>query len=248
MKRKFVQIENKNAIVELLEEGKTFEKILLANNAYKDDKTKHIVNLAGKRRIPVERVSRKSINRRSNTSSTESCIALMEVDNQYSLEGMMMHIRESGYLPNILIFSDVRYPQNIGAIFRTAYAAGVNGIITPVMKENILSDEIIRISMGTCLRIPICEVNLFAAIKRLKKEGAEILGLDMNGSSIYDTDLTGAKAFIVGSEDLGVTPKAIERCDKLISIPMREGLGSLNVGVSAGVVLYEKVRQEFARS
>lgn len=242
-KRKFVQIENKHAILELFAEGKTFEKIFIAANAFKDPNSKEIVRQAGLKQVPIERVARRAINRRSKVSSNESIIALMEVENQYSLEGMIEHIYESDEEPFILILGDIRYPQNVGAIFRTAFAAGVNGIITPVEKSNFLTDEIVRISMGTALRIPIVEVGLFAAIKRLKKEAIEIIGVDMEGESLYKADLTGPKALVLGSEDIGVSSKLLERVDKRISIPMKGGLGSLNVGVSAAVILYEKVRQ-----
>ena len=82
------------------------------------------------------------------------------------------------------------------------------------------------------------------AMKQLQKNGIEILALHMDGDSLYETDLTGAKAFMLGSEDTGVSSKYLERCDKVASIPMREGLGSLNVSASAAIVMYEKLRQD----
>jgi 23S rRNA (guanosine2251-2'-O)-methyltransferase len=243
-RRKFVQIENKNALIELLEEKKPIQRILLANNAYKDDKTKTIVSLAQELGIPLEKVARKNISRRSKTSSAESVIGLMEVENMMSLPEMMDDIYDKGEEPFILLFSDIKYPQNIAAIFRTAFAAGVNGIITPVQKGNILSDEVIRISMGACLRIPIVEMSMFAAIKDLQKEGIEVSAVHMEGEPIYDKVMVGPKALILGSEDVGVSSKLLERADSHISIPMQPGLGSLNVSVSAALVMYEKFRQE----
>ncbi|MCA9376568.1 RNA methyltransferase [Candidatus Nomurabacteria bacterium] len=241
---KFVQVENKNALLELLEEGKTFEKIFIANNAFKDPKTRRIVELAGQKGILVEKVARRSISRRSKTSSKESVIGLMRVDNQFDLTEVLDEIFDLGLTPFVLIFNDIRYPYNIGAIFRTAYAAGVNCIITPIQKGNLLSDEVIRISMGTCLRIPIVEMSLFTAIKVLQKNAVEIVGVNMEGQSMYTTDLTGPKAFLMGSEDIGISSKMIDRADKLISIPMKGGLGSLNVSVASSLVMYEKARQD----
>lgn len=243
-RRKYAQIENKNAILEILEEGKDFETIYLANNAYKDPKTKKIMQLANSRGIPVEKIARRSITRRSKTSSAESVIALMEIDNQVSINEMLEGIYDKGEDPFILMFSDVRYGHNIGAIFRTAFAAGVNGVITPIEKANLLSDETIRISMGTCLRIPIAEMSLFAALKELQRNAIEIISLDMEGESLFESKLTGPKAIVLGAEDMGVSPKILERSDRRISVPMQPGLGALNVGVSAAVVMYEKFRQD----
>lgn len=243
-RRKYVQIENKNALLELLEEGKNIEKIFLANNAFKDEKTKRIVELAQAAHIPIDKVARRSLSRRSRTSSTESIIGMMELDNMVDIDEMLSQIYEKGESPFILIFSDIKYPQNIGAIFRSAFAAGVNGIITPVQKGNLLSDEVIRISMGTCLRIPIAEMSIFAALKRLQSEGVTVNSMHMEGEPIYDQVMVGAQAIILGAEDVGVSPKVLERSDRLITIPMSPGLGSLNVGVSAALAVYEKFRQE----
>lgn len=243
-RRKYVQIENKNALVELLEEGRPIERIYLANNAFKDDKTKKIVSLARAAGIPIDKVARKSLSRRSRTSSSESIIGMMPLDNMVDIEEMLEQIYEAGKEPFILILSDIKYPQNIAAIFRTAFAAGVNGVITPVQKGNLLSDEVIRISMGTCLRIPIAEMNLHSALKRLQQDGVTINALHMDGKAIYDEVMVGPQAIILGSEDLGIAPKLLERSDRLLNIPMSPGLGSLNVGVSAALAVYEKFRQE----
>lgn len=244
-KKKYIQIENKNAILELLRDGKQFERIMVAGNAFKDPKTREIINLTGQMGKPVDKVARRSLTRKSKTSSHESVIGLMEVENQYSLDGFVEMLKESKQDPFVLIFGDIKYPHNVGAILRTAFAAGVNGIVTPVEEGNFLTDEIVRISMGTALRIPIVETSLFSAIKELKKLAINVVALDMEQKLVFDADLTGPVAFLLGSEDTGVSSKLMERVDEAVSIPMRPGLGSLNVSVSASVVMYEKVRQEF---
>lgn len=245
---KYAQIENKNALIELLEEGKPLEKIYLATNAYKDPKTARVLELARKNDVKIEKIARRSISRRSKTSSHESVIGLMEIDNQYSLQQLLSEAFTSNKQPFYLIFGDIKYAQNVGAIFRTAFAAGVTGIITPIQKGNLLSDEVIRISMGTCLRIPIVEVGLFTAIKEIKKLGISILALDMDGESIYKSDLTGPAAIILGSEYTGISSKIRERIDGVVSVPMNDGIGSLNVGVASAITMYEKFRQELVAS
>ncbi|MBI2356895.1 RNA methyltransferase [Candidatus Dojkabacteria bacterium] len=241
---KFIQIESKNAILELLQEGKSFEKIYAALNAYKDVKTQEIIQIAGKRRIKVEKVSRKFMERLSKTASIESIIGLMEADNMWRLDELLEKIHKEGVYPFFLLLDHLKYDLNIGAILRTAYASGVNGIITPIKSENFLTNESLRVSMGAAARIPIVEMNLFSAMGVMNKEGIKIFGVSMEGKEYYNTDLRGPVAFVLGAEDVGISSRVAERVDENISIPMREGLGSLNVGAATAVVCYEKLKQE----
>lgn len=243
-RRKFVQIESKNALVELLKEDKDFDRIYLANNAYKDEKTKEIVELAAKKNVPIERISRRALSRRVKSSNFESVVGLMFSDNQWDLKELIDHIYENDQQPFFLILDHVKYEQNIGAILRTAFAAGVNGIITPVKKANWLNNEIARISMGASERIPLVEMNLFAAIKQLKKNAIKTYGITMDGQAYYSTDLKGPIALVVGAEDVGISTGVLDRVEGAITIPMREGIGSLNVSASTAILVYEKLRQE----
>jgi len=241
---KFVQIESKNALLELLREGKAFFKIYLASNAFKDQKTNEIISIAGRRKIPIVKVSRKVMNRLSKTASTESVVGLMDSDNMWDLKTLMDKLFHEKINPFFLLLDHVKYDLNLGAILRSAYGAGVNGVITPIKASNFLTNETIRVSMGASARIPIVEMNLFSAIRVLKKEGVRIFGVSMEGKTYYQSNLCGSSAFVIGAEDSGISTRVAERVDEFISIPMREGLGSLNVGVSAALVVYEKLRQE----
>lgn len=243
-KQSFIQIESKNALLELLREGRDFERIYLASSAYRDDKTKEIVQLASEKHIPIIRVPKRTLMRRLRTSNYESVVGMMFSQNQWELNTLLKSIHAENKMPFFIILDDIKYTQNIAAIMRTAYATGVNGIITRPSDVNLINDETIRISMGAAERIPLVEMNLFSAIKELKKEGLKIFGVHMEGESYFDVDLTGPCAFIMGSEDTGISAGMLERVDKKVSIPMREGIGSLNVSVSAGVLIYEKLRQE----
>ena len=243
-KDRFIQIESKNALVELLREGRNFERIYIASSAYRDDKTKEIVKLAGEKKIPILRVPRKALQRRLRSSSSESVVGMMFSQNQWDLNELLESIYNEKKIPFFLIFDDIKYTQNIAAIMRTAFATGVNGIITHPSNVNLVTDETIRISMGAAERIPLVEMNLFMAVKKLKEEGVKIYGLHMEGETYFKADLTGPIAFVLGAEDSGISSGMLERVDKMLSIPMREGIGSLNVSASAAVIMYEKLRQE----
>lgn len=243
-REKFVQIESKNAVLELLKEGKKLDRIYIALNAYKDPKTREIVELAGKQKIEVIDVNRRSLNRIARGGSLESVVGMMRAENQWGLSELLEKQYKDGIQPFFLLLDHLKYEQNIGAILRTAYAAGVNGVVTPVKRENFLTSEAIRVSMGAALRVPIVEMSIYAAIKILKTDGVKIVSVSMGERQYYETDLRGPIAFILGAEDTGISTRALEKSDFKITIPMREGIGSLNVAASAAVICYEKLRQE----
>lgn len=243
-KSKFIQIESKNALLELLKEGRDFEKIYAVGNAFKDPKSAEIYQLASKKKIPIIKVSRRAINRRLRSSSSESIIGMMYSQNDWNLDELLETIYEEEKQPFFLILDNVKYAQNVTAIMRTAYAVGVNGIIVNTQDKSLISDETIRISMGAAERVPLVEMNLFNALKTLKKNGIPIYAVDMDGEIYYEKDLRGPIAFVMGAEDVGISTGVLERVDGKISIPMREGIGSLNVSCSAAILVYEKLRQE----
>ena len=244
IKTNTIQIESKNAILELLREGKEFERIYAATGAFKDDKSKEILQLATKQRIPIIKVPRRALQRRTRTSNSESIIGILISDNEWDLNSLLEKIYESDKMPFFLILDDIKYTQNIAAMMRTAFAVGVNGIIIPPSDKAFITDETIRISMGAAERIPLVEMGLFEALKTLKQNDIKVFGIHMDGTEYFKTKLTGPCAFILGAEDVGISTGMLERVDQKISIPMREGIGSLNVSVSAAVIMYEKLRQE----
>ena len=239
-----IQIENKNALLELLLDDREFERIFIASNAFKDLKTQEIVKLASERQIPITRVPRRTINRKTKTSNSESVIGIMVSKNSWGLKELLDKIYEEKKIPYFLILDEIKYTQNIAAIMRTAYAAGVNGIIVPPSKKSLVTDETIRISMGAAERIPLVEMNLFEAVKLIKEEDIKIFGIHMDGKPYFRENLRGPISFLLGAEDVGISTGMLERVDEKISIPMKEGIGSLNVSASAAILMYEKLRQE----
>ncbi|MFA5633717.1 MAG: RNA methyltransferase [Candidatus Dojkabacteria bacterium] len=245
-KPKFIQIESKNALLELLKEGRDFEKIFLASNAFKDPKSKEIIHLASSKKIPILKISRRELNRRLRTSSSESIIGYMYSDNMWDLNELLKKIYDEGKQPFFLVLDNLKYSQNIAAIMRTAFGAGVNGVIVNPQKKNLLSNETLRISMGAAERVPLVEMNLFMALKILKENDVKTYAVHMKGEHYYKKDLKGPIAFVLGAEDEGISSGVLERVSSSVSIPMREGVGSLNVSASAAVLVYEKLRQEIS--
>lgn len=242
-----IQIESKNALLELLQDDKEFERIYIASNAFKDSKTQEIVKLAGKKRIPIVKVPRRTINRKSRTGA-ESVVGLMISENSWDLDELFDKIYEKNKIPFFLLLDNIKYTHNVAAIMRTAFAVGVNGVIIPPSHKPLITDETIRISMGAVERIPLVEMNLYQAIKKIQQEDIKIVGVHMEGEPYFKKDLTGPVVLVLGAEDVGISTGMMERVDEKVSIPMTEGIGSLNVSVSAGVLMYEKLRQEVTYS
>ena len=240
----FIQVESKNALLELLRDGRDFEKIYIVSSAFKDKKSLEILQLASKKKIPIVKISRRAINRRLRSSASESVVGLMYSQNDWKLDELLKTIDEEGKQPFFLILDNFKYSQNIAAIMRTAFGAGVNGIIVNPQEKSLISDETIRISMGAAERVPLVEMNLFSALKVLKKNGICVYAVDMDGKNYFEEDLRGPVALVLGAEDVGISPKVLERVDGRIRIPMRKGIGSLNVSSSAAILVYEKLRQE----
>ena len=239
-----IQVDSKNAILELLKAGKSFEKIYIATNAFKDPKTLMILEEARKRDVPIIKVPRRSIDRKSRGRGTKSVLGLLISENSWALDDLLNHLFSQKKNPFFLILDDIKYAQNIGAIFRVAYASGVNGIILPVKNTSYIDSEVTRVSMGASERVPIVEMGIFEAMKDLQKNDVKILALQNEGEIYYDANLVGPLAIVIGSEDEPISSKILERVDGTVSLPMREGIGSLNISVSTGILCYEKLRQE----
>ena len=148
----------------------------------------------------------------------------------------------------LLALDSIQDPHNLGAIIRSAVAAGVNGIILPKDRSASITGTVIKISAGSVFHIDICRVtNLVSSFKVLKENGMWIFGATKDASQpVYDTDLTVSACLVIGSEGKGLRPLVAEQCDQNISIPMQSSLDSLNASVAAGIILFEIVRQRRA--
>jgi 23S rRNA (guanosine2251-2'-O)-methyltransferase len=199
---------------------------------------------AGEKNVPIERVTRKRINRIARTKNAESVIGLKPAPEQISLYDILLQQRGRNDPLFILILNNIHYSQNIGALMRTAYGSGVDAVVISKRKSTYLTEDVTRISMGASERVPVIPMNVFDAIKKLKDAGVRIVGVHMSGTPYYQVPLEGDIALVVGSEDKGVSTRILDRCDSLAQVPMEEGLESLNVSVAGAILMFEKRRQD----
>ncbi len=217
-------------------------------------KLEQIIELAQKNAVPVSRVPAKTKpghgkpDEQSEHERSQGVRARILLPT-LSLDTLLGNLQEVAEPPLLLALDSIQDPHNLGAIIRSAVAAGVNGIILPKDRSASITGTVIKISAGSVFHIDICRVtNLVSSFKVLKKNGIWIFGATKDGSQpIYDSDLSVPACLVIGSEGKGLRPLVAEQCDFNISIPMQSSLDSLNASVAAGIILFETVRQRMAR-
>lgn len=168
---------------------------------------------------------------------------------QLALDDLLHRGDESDSPSWFLLMDRIVDPQNVGAMARTAYCAGVRGLVLPKDHSAPISAAASKASAGALEHMPVARVtNLVDAIKRMKRGGMWVVGADRNdGRSVFGTDLTGALALVIGGEEKGLRPLVRKHCDFTVSIPQVGPVGSLNASAAAAVIIYESYRQRMAR-
>ncbi len=210
---------------------------------------REVVLLADQQEIAVDAVPRKELDRVSHTGKHQGVIAVVADPRYADVEDMVHLADQRGEPPLIVLLDGIQDPHNFGAIARTANAAGAHGVIIPERRSASVSPGAIRASAGALEHVLVArEPNLGRTARYLKQLGMTLVGLDAEGSADHtSTDLTVPTAIVVGSEGEGLSPRVRSECDSLISIPMFGEIASLNASVSAGIVLYEAVRQRSSK-
>jgi 23S rRNA (guanosine2251-2'-O)-methyltransferase len=234
------QVEGRNPVMETLKRGGV-RKLLVLEGSTGDPKIKEIVELAKRRKAPIDFVEKFELDKLSETKHHQGVIALVEAPGYVALNRV---VEKMGRTPCIVVLDGVEDPQNLGSILRTADAAGVDAVLIPKKESVGLTPTVLRVSMGGGAHVPVARENIYPAVKLLKDEDFKVVAVDMSGDhDIWQEDLSGAVALVFGGEGEGISPTLLEKCDSVVKIPMMGHVPSLNVGVSAAVVLYERLRQ-----
>ena len=237
-------IEGRNAVIEALRAGTAIDKIYIAKGET-DATLGHIASSARNKGVVVVEADRRKLDGMSRTKSHQGVIAVAAVREYAEVDDILAAAREKGEAPLIVVCDELSDPHNLGAVIRTAEAAGAHGVIIPKRRSAGLTAIVAKTSAGAVSYLPVARVpNLTALLKDLKKEGLWVFGTAADGNTtLYDADLKGPAAIVIGSEGDGMTRLAAENCDFLVSIPMKGDLNSLNASASAAILLYEAVRQ-----
>ena len=181
----------------------------------------------------------------SRTHSHQGVIALGAVREYVTVETILEAAAAKGEKPLVVVCDEISDPHNLGAILRTAECAGAHGVIIPKRRSAGLTAIVAKTSAGAVSYVPVARVaNVAATLNDLKKQGLWVFGTAADGTtSLYDADLKGGAAIVIGSEGDGMTRLVAETCDFLVSIPMKGRISSLNASAAAAILLYEAVRQ-----
>lgn len=237
-------IEGRNAVIEALRTETAIDKIYIARG--ETDKTLgHIASKARDMGIVVVEADRRKLDNMSRTHAHQGVIALAAVREYVSVQSILNAAAEKGEAPLLVVCDEISDPHNLGAILRTAECAGVHGVIIPKRRSAGLTAVVAKTSAGAVSYMPVARVpNIAALLKDLKKQGVWVFGTAAEGTTaLYDADLKGPAAIVIGSEGDGMSRLVAENCDFLVSIPMKGRISSLNASAAAAILLYEAVRQ-----
>ncbi len=239
-----------HAVKEALEAQRPIERIAIAKGR-QDTRVEEIVQLARKQGIPVRFEDRGQLDRLANSKDHQGVVALAAARAAVTLQDILTQASASHGQTGLLVLLDgVEDPHNLGAIIRTALAAGAHGVVIPERRAAGLTDTVARASAGALAHLPIAKVtNLVRAMEELKEAGYWLVGLDEDGDKDYtEADYTSPIGIVLGGEGKGLHELTRKRCDFVVSLPTTGPVKSLNVSVAAGVVLFEARRQRNTRT
>ena len=238
-----MQIEGKNQVRELLASDKTIEKISVLDGT-RDDEVRALAKLAKQRQAKIEYLDKRAMDRLSVTSHHQGIIATVTEFKYTDLDVVIANAKKNNEDLLFIILDGVADPHNLGSVMRVEECAGATAVIIPKNRAVSVNETVVRVSAGASEHVSVIKVtNLNQTIEELKTQGVFVYAADMDGDDMYNTNLTGDIGIVIGSEGFGVSSLTRKVCDGIVSIPMFGKVNSLNASVSAGIVVYEAVRQ-----
>ncbi|MGN0436228.1 MAG: 23S rRNA (guanosine(2251)-2'-O)-methyltransferase RlmB [Wujia sp.] len=236
-------IEGRNAVLEAFRSGKTIDKLYI-QDGLRDGTISSILRDAKKRDVIVNFISKDRLDEMSRDRKHQGVMAITAAYEYATIDDIFAKASEKGEPPFIFILDEIEDPHNLGAIIRTANLCGAHGVIIPKRRAAGLTSTVVKASAGAINYTPVAKVtNIAKTIEELKERGMWFACADMDGEVMYNCNLTGSMGLVIGNEGNGVSRLVKEKCDYIVSIPMKGDIDSLNASVAAGVLAYEVVRQ-----
>jgi len=236
-------IAGRNAVTEALKSGRPADTLFVASGE-PGGPLGAIISLAKAQGVVVKDVTREKLAALCGSAQHQGAVLSIAARAYADIEDLFAAAQVKNEPPFFILCDEIEDPHNLGAILRTAEAAGAHGVVVPKRRSAPLSQAVARASAGAIEHIPVARVpNLPAAMEELKARGLWIYGADMRGAPYNTVKLDGPVALAVGSEGHGLGRLVRERCDGLLALPMRGKINSLNASVAAGILMYEIVKQ-----
>lgn len=241
------KIEGRNAVLEAFRSGKTIDKLYVLDGC-QDGPVKTITREAKKHDTIIQYVAKERLDQISETGKHQGVVAISAAYAYTDIEDILKKAEEKGEPPFLVFLDGIEDPHNLGAVIRTANQAGAHGVVIPKRRAVGLTAAVAKTSAGAINYTPVAKVtNISTTINELKKRGMWFVCADMEGTLMYDVNLTGPIGLVIGSEGSGVSSLVKKNCDMTAAIPMKGEIDSLNASVAAGVLAYEIVRQRMKK-
>lgn len=236
-------IVGRNAVLEALRAQSEIDSVMVAKGDRQGSIAK-IVAICRERGIPVKEVSPEKLAHLSQGEAHQGVAAVIAAVKYVQLSDILAKAKEEGTSPFVIIADGIEDPHNLGALIRTAEAAGAHGIVIPKRRSASVTAAVYKASAGACAHLPVARVaNIATALDELKQNGVWIYGADMGGSMWCEQDYSGGVGLVIGSEGEGLSRLVKDKCDFIISLPMLGKVSSLNASVAGGILMYEVARQ-----
>ena len=243
MDKKEGLIVGRNAVMQALESDRTIDSVTVAEGQRGGQAAK-IIEICREKRIPVKYADSRKLDKLCGGAAHQGVAAFAAAHDYAELDDIFNLAQNRGESPFIVICDGLEDPHNLGAILRTAEAAGVHGVIIPKRNSVTLNYTVAKTSAGAIEYVPVVKVtNIAGTIDTLKDRGVWVFGADMEGTPWTELDFTGSAALVIGSEGRGLSKLVREKCDFIASLPMKGKINSLNASVAAGIMMFEASRQ-----
>lgn len=229
----------RNAVTEALKSDREIDTLILMRNN-NNPALSRLASMAKEKGAVVKEVDSKKLDFMCGGANHQGVAAYVAAHEYASVEDIFTYAEEKGEAPFIVVCDEIEDPHNLGAIIRTAECAGVHGVIIPKRRSASLNFTVGKTSAGALEYMRVARVsNLASTIDELKEKGCWVYGADMDGTDYKKTDFSGAVVLVIGSEGKGICKLIRQKCDAIVSLPMKGNINSLNASVAAGILMYE---------
>ena len=237
----------RNPVTEALKSGRGIDRLLMVKGA--EGSAIKIEGMAREKRIEIQYVRRSALDRITDGAAHQGVAAYVSDYKYAEVEDILAKAGEKGEAPFLVLLDGIEDPHNLGAIIRTADAAGAHGIVIPKRRAVAVTPTVEKAAAGAAEYASIARVtNIGRTIEELKEKGIWTAAADMSGASVWESDLSGPIAIVIGNEGHGISRLVREKCDFTVSLPMLGNINSLNASNAAALLMYEVVRQRTQRN
>ncbi len=239
------QLEGRNPVLECLSrKRRRMHKLLIDERARAHPKLDRLLQSAAAQGVGLLRVPREELDAISLTGVHNGVIAWVDPLTAPSLTELLDGLDAQGIEPFLILVDEPQYEHNLGAILRSALGAGVHAVVVPRVRGKEVNAVVQRVAMGAAEVVPVIREGLSSCLAMLERRAVRIIGAEHGGQPHWQVNMTGAVAIVLGGEDKGLTAPLLKRCHAIATIPTSGDLQSLNLSVTAGVLMYERVRQQ----